>query len=134
MEKKEAIFKATLDLIAESGFHNSPMSVLAKKANVAAGTIYHYFASKDDLIVELYSYVKQKVSEEVGVDEDVSRPYKERFKKLFLGNYHFFLKNHKEFLFLEQYNNSNFLVKTKEEIAKVEQIYIEFLRDRKSVV
>ncbi|MFC0182895.1 helix-turn-helix domain-containing protein [Pseudarcicella hirudinis] len=32
-----------LELIVKHGFHASPMSDVAKHANVAAGTIYHYF-------------------------------------------------------------------------------------------
>lgn len=128
MDKKEAIFKAALDLIAENGFHNSPMSVLAKRANVAAGTIYHYFSSKEELIAELYSYLKHKVSEKNLPEDDTSKSFKERFKKLFFGFYQYFLNNSKEFVFLEQFNNSVFLGKNKDEIIKIDQIYIEFLR------
>ena len=49
-EKREAIIQAALTLFAEHGFHNAPMSLLAKQAGVSAGTIYLYFADKDDLI------------------------------------------------------------------------------------
>ena len=35
-EKKKAIFESTLELVRENGFHGTPMSLVAKKAGVAA--------------------------------------------------------------------------------------------------
>ena len=53
-DKREAILSAALHLIARSGLHNTPMSAIARAAGVAAGTIYIYFESKEELINELY--------------------------------------------------------------------------------
>ena len=49
-DKRTAIFESTLALVREQGFHGTPMSQVAKKAGVAAGTLYLYFESKDHLI------------------------------------------------------------------------------------
>src|ERR1700761_8456752 len=49
-DKKEAILDAMLDLVVKRGFHDAPMSVLAKKSGASPGVIYHYFPSKDALI------------------------------------------------------------------------------------
>ena len=49
-DKRCAIIRATLDLVAEQGFHGAPMAAVAERAGVAAGTIYRYFESKDLLI------------------------------------------------------------------------------------
>ena len=49
-DKKQAIFESTLALIRDHGFHGAPMSLVAKNAGVAAGTIYHYFESKEALL------------------------------------------------------------------------------------
>src|SRR5690606_31556619 len=62
-DKKKAIFESTLELIKENGFHGTPMSLVAKNACVAAGTIYHYFKSKDELICELYAYNRGRIIE-----------------------------------------------------------------------
>lgn len=40
----------------EQGFHGLSIAVVAKKARVAAGTIYRYFSDKDDLIRQLYRH------------------------------------------------------------------------------
>ena len=45
-DKRADIMDVALNLIAERGFHDSPMSLIAREAGVAAGTIYLYFESK----------------------------------------------------------------------------------------
>jgi AcrR family transcriptional regulator len=62
-DRREAILQAMLELVAERGFHDAPMSLVAKRASTSAGIIYHYFPSKDELIRALYLHVKGKMSE-----------------------------------------------------------------------
>jgi AcrR family transcriptional regulator len=52
--KKEKILETTLQLIAKNGLNASPMSMIAKEADVATGTIYHHFKSKEEIINEIY--------------------------------------------------------------------------------
>ena len=54
MDKKERIFEAAHEILGEQGFYGLSIAVVAKKAKVAAGTIYRYFSDKDDLIRQLY--------------------------------------------------------------------------------
>ncbi len=49
-EKYQRILNAAVDVIAENGYFNSPVSAIAKRAGVADGTIYLYFKSKDDVL------------------------------------------------------------------------------------
>jgi len=56
-----SILQAMLQLVAERGFHDAPMSLVAKRAGTSAGIIYHYFPSKDELIRALYLHVKAKM-------------------------------------------------------------------------
>ena len=71
-DKRCAIVRATLDLVAEQGFHGAPMALVAERAGVAAGTIYRYFESKDVLINEVYHYLEERFFEAVmeGYPED----------------------------------------------------------------
>jgi AcrR family transcriptional regulator len=73
-EKKRLIFESALDLIRERGFHGAPMSLVAGNAGVAAGTIYHYFKGKDDLIRELYAYNRERVSQSLTRLREPARP------------------------------------------------------------
>ncbi len=49
-EKYQRILDAAVEVIAERGYFNSPVSAIAARAGVADGTIYLYFKSKDDLL------------------------------------------------------------------------------------
>ena len=104
--KKKAIYESTLELIKENGFHGSPMSLVAKNAGVAAGTIYHYFESKDQLICKLYDYNKNRVDKIISevLHEDLS--YKEKFLKVWQSLYAFYKENNNVLIFFEQYVNS----------------------------
>lgn len=48
------IIEAAVEVIAENGFHASQVSKIAKKANVADGTIYLYFKSKEDILISVF--------------------------------------------------------------------------------
>lgn len=105
-EKKRAIFESTLALIQDHGFHGAPMSLVAKNAGVAAGTIYHYFESKDQLICELYSYNKGRITNVISDILEEPIPYKEKFYKIWLKIYEFYAENANVLTFFEQYINS----------------------------
>lgn len=47
---RQQILKASLELFAHQGFHNTTISQIAKKAGVSKGLIYNYFSSKEDLV------------------------------------------------------------------------------------
>lgn len=106
--KREAILNSTLLLVKEYGFHGAPMSQIAKHANVAAGTIYHYFDSKETLIVELYIRTKDQLAEAILEGYDESKSYKDRFFRFMINQYNFYIKNESAMVFLEQYINSPF--------------------------
>jgi AcrR family transcriptional regulator len=107
-DKREAILKAMLDLVAERGFHNAPMSVLAKRSGAGPGVIYHYFPSKDALIHAVYERVvsiKHKFFFE-GVSPDESP--REALLRVWLNAYRFYRSHRKETRFLDQYLTSSY--------------------------
>lgn len=52
-DAKETILKKARALLAENGASKLNMRALAESAGVAAGTLYNYFPSKEDLILEV---------------------------------------------------------------------------------
>jgi AcrR family transcriptional regulator len=115
-DKRQAILKAMLDLVVERGFHNAPMSVLAKRSGASPGVIYHYFPSKDDLIHAVYERVAS-IKHEVfleGVSADESP--REVLLRVWLNAYRFYRSHRKETRFLDQYLNSSYC-KTSAEAA-----------------
>jgi len=105
-EKKKAIFESTLVLVKENGFHGTPMSQIAKKAGVAAGTIYHHFDSKDTLIMELYTYICDKMLKSMLQDDHEEMSYKERFFNFWISHCLFYMQNPNALFFMEQFVNS----------------------------
>ncbi|MFD1820761.1 DNA-binding transcriptional regulator, AcrR family [Pseudarcicella hirudinis] len=128
-DKKEAIFNAMLELIVKHGFHASPMSDVAKHANVAAGTIYHYFKSKDELICALYVRHKEQMNEILFKNDDPSRLFKDRFRIFYLLLFNHYTKNKNEFIFLEQFINSPFVnTFSRADLQKFDQPTYDFIR------
>src|SRR5262245_35349719 len=54
VDKRDAILRAATDVFARNGFFQSQVADVARAAGVAAGTVYLYFRSKDDLLVSLF--------------------------------------------------------------------------------
>ena len=52
--KRDLILRAATDVFAERGFFNAQVADVARAAGVAAGTVYLYFRSKDDLLVSIF--------------------------------------------------------------------------------
>jgi AcrR family transcriptional regulator len=105
-DKRSAILETTLDLISKRGFHNTPMSMIAKESNVSTGIIYHYFASKEELIIELYKEIKYKMIQAVLEGYSEQAPYRERFLLWWRQMIRHYTGHPKEAKFLEQFENS----------------------------
>ena len=102
-DKREAILKAALELIAEHGFHGAPTAMIAEKANVAIGSIYRYFESKDDLIIKLHDEIECSAMKIITIDYDRERPLKERFFHVGRRMLMYMIEHPLEFRFVEQF-------------------------------
>jgi AcrR family transcriptional regulator len=105
-DKRSAILETTLDLISKRGFHDTPVSAIAKESGVSTGIIYHYFASKEELIYELYKEIKYKMIRSVLEGYSEQAPYRERFFLWWHQLIRYYIDHPKEARFLEQFENS----------------------------
>lgn len=129
-EKKKLIFECTLELVKEHGFHGTTMNVLAKTANVAAGTIYHYFESKDHLIQELFLYVKRQMAITLVDKLDKTAGYQSNFFIIWESLYKYYMEHQTVLLFFEQYINSPYCkCKVSGEDDLFHQVFFGFFRD-----
>jgi TetR/AcrR family transcriptional regulator, fatty acid metabolism regulator protein len=64
LEKRDAILRAAIDEFAGRGFFNAQVADVARAAGVAAGTVYLYFRSKDDLLVSIFDKTMQEAIDE----------------------------------------------------------------------
>src|SRR5260370_39190613 len=81
-DKREAILQAALELIAEHGLQHTPMSLTSKRVRARAGSIYHYFESKDDLLESLYLRVKGDMGRDWLAADDPQQPLARRHQSL----------------------------------------------------
>jgi AcrR family transcriptional regulator len=126
-DKKKAIFESTLELIKDHGFQGAPMSQVAKNAGVAAGTIYHYFESKDQLIGELYAYYMNKVIAVVKTALAGDQSYKESFFNVWAQLFSFYTNHPNVLIFFEQFVNSPYYIQRHRESSHDRPLYNFFL-------
>lgn len=107
-DKRKAILATTLDLLVEKGFHATPVSLIAKRSGVSAGIIYHYFASKDDLIRALYAEIKADFWAAFVIGDPHTLAWPDRLKQTWLNTYRFHADRPAITRFLEQYEASPF--------------------------
>lgn len=106
-DKRTAILQTTLDLVAERGLQNAPISLIAKRSGVSVGIIYHYFAGKDELLDVLHLEVKARLGQALmaGAPPD-ARSWVENLKHVWLNAYRYYSTHPQETSFLEQYENT----------------------------
>lgn len=61
--RRQAILRAAAQVFARKGFERATTREIAQEADIAEGTIYNYFASKEQLVVALASLVQEQVEE-----------------------------------------------------------------------
>src|SRR5215216_265292 len=77
-DKRDLILKAATKVFAQNGYFQSQVADVARVAGVAAGTVYLYFKSKDDLLVSIFERSMNDVLAEgraaiAGVDDPAER-------------------------------------------------------------
>ena len=63
INKKTFILNAALKLFVKNDIDKTSTLSVAKKAGVSNGTLFHYFPTKNDLIIELYLILKTEMFE-----------------------------------------------------------------------
>ena len=64
-DKRKAILDAALRVFAERGITSAPTSAISRAAGVAEGSLFTYFATKDELMHELYLDLRQEFSRQL---------------------------------------------------------------------
>ncbi len=88
LPKRDAILRAATDVFAESGYFNAQVADVARAAGVAAGTVYLYFRSKDDLLASIFERsMRDAIAEGRAMAGEVRDPRERlrRFATLHLG-------------------------------------------------
>jgi len=59
--KRQRILDAAMHVFSERGFHHATVSEVARAAHVGKGTVYLYFAGKEDLLVSLFDELADRL-------------------------------------------------------------------------
>lgn len=100
MDKKQRIILTMLELVVEQGLHATPMSQVAKEANVAVGTIYHYFENKNQIIEEIFEMINKDFSV-ILMANLPEKDFKKQFEAMWLNLFNYFIGNPLAFKFIE---------------------------------
>jgi TetR/AcrR family transcriptional regulator, repressor of fatR-cypB operon len=106
VDKKEQIIVAAMKLLVEKGIQATPMSAIAKAAGTGMGTIYNYFATKEELINAIYLHVKGSEIELILNSIDPNTSLKAKFLSYYTAFVNFYLKYPESFDFIDQMHNS----------------------------
>lgn len=84
---RAAILDAAEELIAAKGLHGSPLVDIAKLAGVAVGTLYNYFADRDDLVRALFESrrhtIRPLILDAIAASREL--PFEQRLRALVRG-------------------------------------------------
>ncbi|UAM99038.1 TetR/AcrR family transcriptional regulator [Polaribacter litorisediminis] len=106
IDKRNALIKATIELVNNNGFHGTPMSKIAKMANVSPATIYLYFQNKQDLVNQTYLEVKTKYTDFVFKTYHENTSVKTGFELIWRRIAEFNMNQSEYSFFLNQCNNT----------------------------
>lgn len=116
--KVEQVFTATLLLVREKGLAGITMSEIARAANIATGTLYIYFKSKEDLINALFTHCRKSAVDIYFMDYNASLPFKAGFKIVWLNLLKFRMEYFERAVFMDQCYHSPFITETTKDITR----------------
>ncbi|RXJ51527.1 TetR/AcrR family transcriptional regulator [Gelidibacter gilvus] len=106
IDKRNALINATIALVNNNGFHATPMSKIAKMANVSPATIYLYFENKQDLVNKTYIDVKAQYTAYAFANFDESMSVEQGFEHIWKRIADFKLNESESAMFLSQCDNT----------------------------
>jgi AcrR family transcriptional regulator len=117
-DKRKELLAAALRLFVQYGFHGTPTSKIAKEAGVANGTLFHYYNTKEDLIVSLYIDIKKRMGEYIEAKAASAKNAEDRFRIQFTEIILWSMDNKDEFYFIQQFHASPFAALLSPEVIK----------------
>lgn len=135
VNKKIQILEATERILAKHGFERLSIQMVAKDAGVAAGTIYRYFADKNDLLAQLREHVLQECARKMqhGLNEELS--LKQQFITIWRNTWQLSIDcddnaiNREQFESLPYQKNSDQKHKEREIFTPIHQFFLRGIRN-----
>jgi len=139
MTTKELLMESAKQILAEKGYANTKIEDITKNVNLAKGTFYIYFKTKEDLMIEImceYSSNFQLFTDSIKLEADLKKNLYNFVKSLFVAT-----NTHPNVVkvLLIIFSNSNVIKKITEEhkdlkIIAMENFILSILNDAKDEV
>ena len=105
-KKVEAIINASIKLVIDLGFSQISISKIAKEAKVSPATIYIYFKNKEDLFIQIFLELKNKIhtASLEGIKEEMTP--EESFKSIWSRYMKYNLDHYDYLIYCESFENT----------------------------
>lgn len=87
LEKKDLIFQAAVNVIAEQGLDHFSMNRVCQEANISKGGFVYHFPSKEDLIRELNDYIIRVTRDTIAEEQQKGKSYTRSYIDACLRHY-----------------------------------------------
>jgi len=114
-ENREKILATALTLFTGRGFFGTPTSLISKEAGVATGTLFFYFATKEELIDTLYRRIKSEAAQAMCRNFNTEKTALAKLRRIGYNAIEWGIKNPAKQKFMEQFAHSPFVSTTAHE-------------------
>lgn len=118
-DKRERILKAALELFCERGFHGTAVPLVADRAGVSVGLIYRNFASKEELVNEVYRECKLDFGQSVERLVRLESDFRAQFRRFFTATVEYARARPESFFFLETHHHTPYLDPASREASRL---------------
>lgn len=101
-EKRAALLEAALKLFSVNGVQHTSTAAIARKAGTAAGTLFLYFPTKQDLVNELALDIGRQQSQHINSLLNPTQSAQEIFFTIWDGSIRWFLDNLEAYEYIQQ--------------------------------
>ncbi|WP_169338742.1 TetR/AcrR family transcriptional regulator [Heyndrickxia acidiproducens] len=105
-KKQEELIRAAIKLFAEKGFQTTTVQDIVNACGISKGAFYTYFASKDELLIEIFQYYFNELSRKVMKIDKEKVPPREKAKKQLISMFEFCIR-HRDFIVMLQREQSH---------------------------
>ncbi len=125
MNVKDKIKESALDLLIEHGVHGTSTKMIIEKADISNGSLFHHFATKDDILIALYTDIKVEMFDAIYYSVLGMTSVRTFIYTYFKSSINWYLENPNKKTFLGMYsqmpavrNCTNFIEKEKSDYVK----------------
>jgi AcrR family transcriptional regulator len=125
-EKRTRYLQSALKMFVANGVTNTSTAAIAKDAGTAAGTLFLYFPTKQDLIHVLVLDIAHQQSDYIYSLLSSSLTARESFHTIWEGSIQWFLDNMDSYLYIRQVRDSGLIA---DEVVRESEQYLSYYYD-----